>query len=159
MAQFSDHVTQSKKNLAFLSSINQNVADCSDWQVTVCFYTSLHLVNAHLANFEMQYRKHIDVKHALNPVNQLSLAKLPEDIYVSYMALQSLSRRARYLVEEKDTNLKSSVAFLIYDKHLSKALRHLDKIITYFSALYQLQIPKVSISCPEIKAGELTFCN
>ncbi len=159
MAQFSDHLAQSKKNLAFLSSINQNVANCTDWQVTVCFYTSLHLVNAHLAKFEMQYRKHTDVKNALNPLNALSVAKLPEDIYVSYMILQSLSRRARYLVEEKDTNLKSNAAFLIYDKHLSKALRHLDKIITYFSAHYQFQIPKVNISCPEIKAGELAFCN
>ena len=70
-----------------------------DWQVTICFYTAVHLINCHLANFGLQYRKHKDVKDALNPYT-ISPAKLPEDEYSAYISLQSLSRRSRYLVNE-----------------------------------------------------------
>lgn len=155
MAQFDDHIQQARKNLAFLSSINQTVPDCLDWQVTVAFYSALHLVNAHLARHGMSYRKHVDVKDALNPEKSLSVTKLPEDIYVSYITLQSLSRRARYLVEEKDSNLRSNQAFYIYDKHLSKAIKHLNKLIVHFSELYKLQFQKYLITCMGIKENEI----
>ena len=157
MAQFDEHIKQAKKNLVFLSEINQKVLDCYDWQVTTCFYTALHLVNAHLANQNMQYRKHVDVKFALNPENALSLAKIDENTYVSYISLQSLSRRSRYLVEEGDNGLKSNNAFFTYEKHLAKSLRHLDKIILYFSNKYNLDLPKQKIICENIRLGELQF--
>lgn len=103
----------------------------------------------------MSYRKHVDVKDALNPEKSLSVTKLPEDIYVSYITLQSLSRRARYLVEEKDSNLRSNQAFYIYDKHLSKAIKHLNKLIVHFSELYKLQFQKYLITCMGIKENEI----
>lgn len=80
MATFDEHISQAKKNLLFLESINIHCKQFYDWQVTVCFYSCLHFVNAHLSKFDLQYRKHKDVKDALNPFS-LSPAKLPEDEY------------------------------------------------------------------------------
>jgi uncharacterized protein (UPF0332 family) len=118
MPEFDDHVLQAKRNLSFLQKINDQIEDCFDWQVTVCYYAALHLINAHTAKFGLQYRKHVDVIDAINPMHRLSPTKLPEDEYVAYIALQSLSRRARYLVNVKDKQLCSEKVQYIYEKHL-----------------------------------------
>lgn len=153
MAKYEDHIQQAERNLRFLGAINNSVQDCYDWQVTVCFYTALHFVNAHLSKFGLQYRKHKDVNYALNFSNATSPAKLPEDEYIAYTALQSLSRRSRYLVNEKDNKLGSDQAYLTYDKHLAKALRHLNKLLLHFNA----KTNEVSMKCPEIKNDELKY--
>jgi hypothetical protein len=119
--------------------------------VTVSFYTALHLVNAHISTFNLQYRRHTDVKDVLNPYNQTSTMRLPENEYTAYMSLQSLSRRARYLVNEKDNNLTTSTAFLTYEKHLAKALKHLDVLMQYFTAKYNYTLPTIKIRCTELK--------
>lgn len=152
MASFSEHVTQAESNLAFLSCINQQVSNCLDWQVTVCFYTALHLVNAHLSKHGLQYRKHHDVNYALNPDVQISVSKLPHDEYDSYIALQRLSRRSRYLVNEKD--LGTEAAFFTYDKHVAKSIRHLDKLISYFVTTYKLQFKTAKISSTILKNSD-----
>jgi hypothetical protein len=157
LAKYEDHIAQAKRNLTFLVSINNSIQDSYDWQVTACFYTALHLVNAHLSKYGLQYRKHKDVNFALNFANPTSPARLPEDEYISYTALQSLSRRSRYLVNEKDHNIGSIEAFLTYDKHLARSLRHLNKLLEHFSALYKIEFPLTSVKCPEIKAGELKY--
>jgi len=59
LAQFDEHIQQANHNLQFLSFANQAGSAYYDWQVTICFYTALHLVNAHLSLFNMQYRKHV----------------------------------------------------------------------------------------------------
>jgi hypothetical protein len=157
LAKYEDHIQQANRNLIFLSSINNSIKDSFDWQVTACFYTALHFVNAHLSKYGLQYRKHKDVNFALNFANTASPARLPEDEYVAYTALQSLSRRSRYLVNEKDNNLSSTQAFLTYDKHLAKSVRHLNCLLQHFDALYKIRVAPVQINCPEIKAGELKF--
>lgn len=123
--------------------------------MTVCFYTALHLVNAHLSHFNLQYRSHIDVKQALNPAISLSVSRLPEDEYVAYTALQMLSRRARYLVNEKDGQLNAGQAAYTNEKHLAKSIRHLDKLATYFRQHYKLTLPVVSVTCVGLKQNEL----
>ena len=136
MPKFEEHIQQAEHNLEFLANINETIPNCIDWQITVCFYTALHLVNAHLSKFGHQYRKHTDVQHAINPEVQISPSKLPEDEYVAYTALQQLSRRSRYLVNEKDSKLKETAAARTYDTHLSKAIKHLDRLSHYFSVKY-----------------------
>lgn len=157
MARFDDHILQAKRNLNFLSEVNNKIPNCFDWQVTVCFYTSLHLVNAHLSKYQLQYRKHKDVNYALNFANALSPARLPEDEYIAYTALQSLSRRSRYLVNEKDNKLGTHDAFLTYDVHLARALRHLNKLLQHFESRYSIAINVADIKCSEIKEGEMKF--
>jgi uncharacterized protein (UPF0332 family) len=153
LAKYEDHILQAERNLRFLGSINNSIQDCYDWQVTVCFYTALHFVNAHLSKFGLQYRKHKDVSYALNFANATSPAKLPEEEYIAYTALQSLSRRSRYLVNEKDNNLGSAQAFFTYDKHLAKALQHLNTLLVHFD----VKTAGISVKCSEIKNGELKF--
>lgn len=148
MPNFSEHIHQVERNLVFLVNINSSVNDCKDWQVTVCFYSALHLINAHLSKFSLQYRSHVDVKDALNPYNPLAIAKLPETEYVSYTALQALSRRSRYLINVN--NIDAANALLIYDPHLRKAIRHLDVLLSFFENKYGLNYPDISLKCLEI---------
>ncbi len=89
------------------------------------------------------------MNHAINFATY-SPAKLPQDIYISYMTLQSLSRRSRYLVNEKDDNLKEQKAFLIFEKHLAKSLRHLERVINHFCHLYDIDIKSEFLVCREI---------
>lgn len=153
MPSFEEHITQVSRNLQFLTSINNTVSDCCDWQITVCFYSALHIINAHLSKFELQYRKHSDVNYAINFAS-FSPGRLPEDVYIAYMSLQSLSRRSRYLVNEKDNKLREEKAFLIFEKHLAKGFRHLDLLLNYFNTLYKLNIQGGSLRCAEIKRKE-----
>lgn len=108
----------------------------------------------------MQYRKHVDVKDALNPKNPLSVNKgsaLPEKEYLAYTKLQSLSRRSRYLVNEKDNNLGSDKAAFTYDIHLQRSLRHLNTLINYFKKSYNISVSKIQLKCTGINSGELCF--
>jgi hypothetical protein len=157
LATFDEHINQAKRNLAFLETINHNVTDCTDWQVTVCFYTALHLINAHLSKFDMQYRKHVDVKNALNPERKLSISKLPEDQYVAYTALQMLSRRSRYLVNEKDGKIGLEMAALTYETHLAKAIKHLDCLVLFFKEKYKVALPVASFQCTDLKSQSLQY--
>jgi hypothetical protein len=160
LAQFDEHIQQAKHNLRFLEFANPSGSIYYDWQVTICFYTALHLVNAHLSLFNMQYRKHVDVKDALNPKNAQSIATgsaLPDNEYLAYMKLQSLSRRSRYLVNEKDGNIASQQAFITHDIHLNKSLKHLNTLINFFSRKYNLSFPKIAITCIGIGQGDLVF--
>lgn len=157
MARYEDHILQVNRNLHFLASINGVVSDCYDWQVTVCFYSALHLVNAHLSKYGLQYRKHKDVNYAVNFENRTSPARLPEDQYLAYMALQSLSRRSRYLVNEKDRQGSDAIAHFTYDKHVVRSLRHLNRLLEYFEALYQTGVNPIAVVCDELKPGELRY--
>jgi hypothetical protein len=154
VATFQEHINQAQCNIAFLQNINNKIDNCIDWQVTVSFYTALHLVNAHISSNDLQYRRHADVKAVLNPYNKLSLLKLPENEYTAYVSLQSLSRRARYLVSEKDGNLVETTAFLTYEKHLAKAFKHLDVLMQYFTAKYSFKLPKITVKCTELKVND-----
>lgn len=151
MAKVEEHLHQAKRNFKFLEGVNGQISDSVDWQVTVCFYTGLHLVNAHLANFGLNYRTHNKVKHAINPEVPLSPSKLPGDEYAAYISLQMLSRRSRYLVNEKDGQLNSEHAALTFEKHLAKAIRHLDTLVGYYCKTYLATIPKIKIKCVGLK--------
>lgn len=108
----------------------------------------------------MQYRKHVDVKDALNPKNPQSVgtgSSLPDAQYLAYMKLQSLSRRSRYLVNEKDGNIGSSQAALTYDVHLGKALRHLNNLMAYFDKQYKIGLSKIKINCIDLTYTDTPF--
>ncbi|MFN8309340.1 MAG: hypothetical protein U0T73_05205 [Chitinophagales bacterium] len=151
MPSFEEHVHQARRNLDFLQHINSKINDCDDWQVTVCFYSGLHLINAHIAKFDLQYRKHKDVEHAINPYNITSVCKLSEDVFVAYQNLQVLSRRSRYLVNVRNGQTDNAKAHLTNSKHLSKALKHLDVLMSFFSKVYGVPFENVRMSCIDFK--------
>ena len=117
-----------------------------DWQVTISFYTALHLVNAHIfQKTGNSYTTHSQADAVINFANSLSIAKLPQDEYLAYAKLQMLSRRARYLMsEEKRTSFTD-------EKHFVKAITHLDKLITFFDNQYNLNFPKKVMGCKSFK--------
>ncbi|MEP3387734.1 MAG: hypothetical protein ABJO02_06085 [Reichenbachiella sp.] len=156
MASFDEHINQAQSNLSFLDSINKSNDSFWDWHVTVSFYTAVHLINAHIAKKSNQhYRSHELVNNAINPFNSISTTKFSEELYTSYMKLQNLSRRARYLCHDDPKN-RDIKAFLTYDKHFSKAIIHLDKIINYMVAEYSVNFTITNLSCIELKNKSLS---
>lgn len=156
MPSYDAHLGKAESNFQFLSSVNRLITGYPDWEVTICFYTALHLMNAHLAKHDLHYRSHNDVDYALNPYG-LSPSKITEDVYIAYRSLRSLSRRARYLVSEKGSNDSSVKASFTYDVHVAKACRHLDTILNYFHEKGTLGFSSISFHCNQLKPGELNF--
>lgn len=150
MADFNEHLTQANKNFSVLGKMNASIQDSWDWQVTISFYTALHLANAHIAKkINEHYRTHGKVENALNPYINLNPSAFEEEAYLSYKALQNLSKRSRYLCNEKDTEDKK--VHLTYDKHFSKAIKHLDIVSSFFSKTYGYTFNKIEISCDLLK--------
>lgn len=160
MGTYAEHIEQSKKNFTFLSTINDKIGECWDWQVTVCFYTALHLLNAHIVKKSgYNYISHSQVDKIINPFNDDSVSKISEDLYKSYTKLFQLSRRSRYLLNdtfvstpERDDILK---AMFTHSRHLRKAIHHLDNIISFINKEYGEDFPKVDIKCVDLNG--LTF--
>ncbi len=161
MGTFKEHIHQSQSNIGFLSKISTNLDNCWDWQVTVCFYSALHLINAHIViKTDANYLSHSKVDELINPYNTISLAKLDEKIYMSYIKLFQLSRRSRYLLSEnfkKGEKLGVQIACVTYSKHFKKAIYHLDIIINFIKNDYIESFERVDIKCIDLKG--LSFEN
>lgn len=144
MPEFSEHITQAKHNLQFLQDVNNTFSCYWDWQVTICFYVAVHLVNAHLSKTcNQHYRKHTEVFNAISPY-RISHAKFSEDDYFAFLSLYNLSRRSRYLISE-NTKDHQTKPFFTHEKHFSKSIKHLDRIIGLMKAIHKVQIPEIKI--------------
>ena len=147
MPSYSEHLSQAKSNLKFLEKINKDNLSFWDWKVTVCFYSALHLINAHInRKTGLSYESYEDVANAINPFQILPLSRLSESEYTAYITLQNLSRRSRYLLNE--TNKRDDTACLTTERHYVKALKNLQTIISYFEIEYQESIPAINVYCP-----------
>ncbi|MBX2939902.1 MAG: hypothetical protein KF880_07470 [Ferruginibacter sp.] len=156
MASFENHIEHSKSNLRFLELTNRSCNGYWDWQVTTCFYVAVHLVNAHIAKIaSLHYNTHESVKGVLNPFNQLSLCKVPENVYLDYTKLEGLSRRSRYLCNH-ESNINPEQTHLTYDKHFAKAIKMLDRLIVYFENLHEVRFEKHEIRSVDLKKTPLT---
>jgi len=156
LASFEEHIKQAKSNLHFLEKVNNQINSNWDWQVTISFYVAVHFINAHIASkSDQHYRSHELVNGAINPYNQTSITKLSEELYTSYIKLQNLSRRARYLCHDNPKN-RDSNAFLTYEKHFSKSITHLDKLIDFISDEYKTQINTVNLKSIELQNKSLS---
>ncbi len=155
MGTFVEHIQQSQHNLDFLSRLNNSINDRWDWQVTACFYSAVHLINAHIVHKTTKnYLSHNLVSEMINPYNELSVAKLDEDTYKSYTKLQQLSRRSRYLLNEnfkKEGVSDLQPACITYDKHFKKSIYHLDVVLKYISRNYAVSFEKCNITCMEMQ--------
>lgn len=155
MATFDQHIAQAKRNLSFLSSVNQNNTPAWDWLVTIAFYTGVHLVNAHIAKrSDQHFRSHEQVDSAINPYNSLSPSKLVEDVYLAYTGLKNLSRRARYLCHESPNN-KSSLEYLTFDTHFEKAIKKLDVLLKFMVDEHAISFSKPEVTSLNLKQEHL----
>jgi hypothetical protein len=154
MASFDQHLSQAKNNLLFLKEISDK-SKFFDWQVTTCFYSAVHLINAHLAQCaDLHYRTHKETKHAISPDNPLAPCKFTEEAHDNYVSLEKLSRRSRYLCNERNLSSEEDAkkSFLTDYKHVVKAIVRLNKVMTYFNSIHGTSFEPISISCPRIKA-------
>lgn len=152
MADFNGHLIQAKKNLKFLEELN-SINNRWDWKVTVCFYTAVHLVNAHIwKKINKNFLSHGETKKAINPYSTgISPSKFNEEVYLSYVKLQNLSRRSRYLCKDSDNPMPSDDAQLTYDVHYKKALLKLNHVLVFFSKEYDIEFDKISVVCPGLE--------
>ena len=159
MASFDEHISQVKRNLSFFKTVN-STENFFDWQATICFYCAVHLVNSRIAKEAgLHYRSHEDVKNAISPYNTTSICKIDDKTNVAYLALEKISRRARYLCSDSNSNVPEK-AFLTYDKHVAKAIRHLNTIMEYFNTQYDLNFEIIKVKNVEIKSSEkLSYFN
>ena len=156
MALFDSHLDQAKANLDFLKRINETINNRYDWQITVCFYVAVHLISGYLADKAgKHFQSHSQVLNAINPEGQSSLS-ISEDAYFAYKSLQNLSRRSRYLINDKESEREPSDCFLTHSVHFHKALRYLDEIMTFIESTYPaIELPVLKIKCIELKKGSL----
>ena len=160
MATFDEHIAQAKSNLEYLSKINLHINERWEWQVTVCFYSAVHLMNAHIiVKTQKNYLTHKQVDNVLNPFTQLSLSKLDQDTYTSYVSLSNLSRRSRYLSNEnikKDSDDIKTGCFT-YSKHFKIAISHLEVILNFMIKNHNTKISKIDLNCNDL--SHLQFKN
>ena len=155
MADFQSHQKQANRNLGFLVLVNGNNQEHWDWQVTIAFYAAVHFIHAHLArSLNQHYKTHHQVLEAIDYGIPLSVTKVPEVTYLAYRSLLNLSRRARYLISEGD-NTDDTKEYLTYDKHFSRAIKHLDVIIDHIKQLYSIEQNKLPIKCLPLKSNSL----
>jgi hypothetical protein len=160
VANYSEHLSQANKNILILEKVNQFIPESWDWQVTIAYYSGLHLANAHIAHtINQHYRTHGRVGEALNPYTITNPSKFEEDAYVSYLTLQNLSRRSRYLINDKDASNDAERAHFTSEKHLAKAVRNLETILVFFSKVYGVNFRSIPFNCERIKKEKLTYFN
>lgn len=160
MANYETHISHAKNNLDFLNKINTVCNDSWDWQVTVCFYSALHLINAHVVKTTgKNYITHKLTSEAISPHNTLSLAKVNEDVYLAYEKLLRLSRRSRYLLGENFNNPKDineKPVSLTNSKHFIRALKHLEVIMDFIKDSYKEEFKIYNVLCTDLKIS-LTY--
>lgn len=150
----SDYLQKARYNLAFLVSINNHLRKYTDWMVTVAFYSALHLVNSHLKSTTgRHFNSHASVDNAINPNRASDETAFDQVTYRSYQKLRQLARRSRYLYHEGN---REGVPFT-GEKHLSKAIYHLDIIMTFIDNKYGVGFEERILDCERIRKMELNY--
>ena len=154
MPKDADYLIKARYNLAFLVSVNEKLGEYTDWQVTIAFYSALHLVNYHLKSItNTHFNTHAQVDRAINPYRSVSTAAFDENTYISYKKLGKLARRSRYLYSESN---REGVPFT-GEKHVSKAIYHLDLIMTFMANKYEVEFTLYKLDCKSIRNMKLNY--
>jgi hypothetical protein len=141
MADFNRHLLRVQENVEFLKQIRTLQPRNWDWEVTVCYYVAVHLVNAHLAKSNLHPITHDETKKIINPQGVFDNQRLPEKVYEEFMFLTNQSRVSRYMYHPRHKDpLQASV---INKNKLKLSEESTNILIAYFNGLYALTIPLV----------------
>lgn len=106
MPSHSDHIAQAAHNEEFGLFLKGNLK-YKDWLITVCYYASLHYIEAAFAG--IPHIQHSTLNIPKDPAtgkdkysvhgwrNQLIKNNLPRQVFICYRKLESNSQTARYL--------------------------------------------------------------
>lgn len=131
MPSYSNHIKQATHNEEFGLFLKGNLK-YKDWLITVCYYASLHYIEAKFANIHsiQHSTSHIpkdpntgrDTKSVHAWRNQLIQNFLPSQVFICYRKLQESSQTARYLDINKSGSassfFKDQDALDMFDKNL-----------------------------------------
>lgn len=158
MPDFNSHLVQAKRNLRFIEDLcSSHFNNYWDWKVTACFYTAVHLIDAHIASkMRMHYTSHKQVDTVISFKNDLSPCRLDQDTYLAYASLQILSRRSRYLINMNNLDNKETAQFT-YSVHLKKAIKKLDLLMDFIDKEYNTDFHQTKIKCIELKNVKLNY--
>ena len=106
MPSYSDHIAQATHNEEFSLFLKGNLK-YKDWLITVCYYASLHYVEAKFASMPSIQHSTLNIPKDPNTGrdkysvhgwrNQLIKKLLPSQVFICYRKLQGNSQTARYL--------------------------------------------------------------
>lgn len=133
MASFNDHILQANENISFLQQMNLQLKprNCG-WEVVVCYYIAVHLMNAHITDkLNQTFNSHNKVNTVLF-YDKHSPALITKQAFYAYKDLTRLSRIARYLFDIQAPQNK----MIISAQHHQEAFVHLNNLIHYFNTLY-----------------------
>ncbi|KGO89538.1 hypothetical protein Q764_07120 [Flavobacterium suncheonense GH29-5 = DSM 17707] len=123
---------------------------------------SAHVVNKTNKN----YLSHTSVSDVINPTRVLSVGKIDEATYLSYTKLYQLSRRSRYLINEKVAQNKGGApqpdiqpCNLTYSTHFRKAVSHLEVVMNFMAKEYALTFSKTDLKCVDLNGMAFNYFN
>lgn len=148
MVSFSAHFNRAECNLSALQTMLN--ADHCDWQITISFYTALHLVSAHMAKYGEHAHRHDLTKLAILPSAKNGPAQVDKETFAHYCTLEGLSRMARYL--HKDGKAKDAPLYpvVIKPEDSAEALECLHAIMKYFSSTHHVNFEKIKVNCKAV---------
>ena len=129
MPEPKDHVSQARRNFAFLSACKDKIDirnTYPEWHVVVSLYTCLHIVEAILAKNKIHCHKHQERHLLVSTRPEFGLV-----FYTHYVDLYNLTMRARYLSDGKKT---------ISPNDLRDCDFHFDEITKFAKDKYGIEI-------------------
>lgn len=130
MTSANTHEEQAKHNYSLLKEL-QNEEKFQDWQLTIAFYTALHVIDCELTKANPDWRKKYTEggdQFGWHAVRTKCINSLYRDIYKHYRFLQEKSQLARYL-EGID---KKAIDLISVDEAKNYSDTHLQPILAKF---------------------------
>lgn len=130
MADAQIHEQQAKHNYSLLTQL-QSSSTYRDWQITVAFYTALHIIDCELEKKSPNWKGKFlqeGIESGWYGARNLAVSKMFSDIFNNYRMLMEKSRIMRYL-EREAANKKAIDAITedaaknLIDKHLGAILK------------------------------------
>ena len=131
MASASIHEQQAKHNYSLLKDL-QEEEKFQDWQLTIAFYTALHIIDCALTTENPEWRRIYSEggdPAGWHAVRKKCINSLFRDIFKNYRFLEEKSQLARYL-EGVD---KKAVDIITADQAKDYTDTHLTPIMVKFS--------------------------
>lgn len=128
MANAQTYEDQAKHNYKVLKHL-QTKSECRDWQITVAFYTALHIIDCNFAKANPDWRKmwaSAGMETGWHAARLKCINSVYSDIYNSYRFLNEKSKLVRYLetIDKKAVDVISEQeAKEFVNKHLGAILK------------------------------------